>query len=374
MISIKSDSTIGPIIPYNDSEYAGRLKALAAKVLHKEKLDAMIVSTDTNRYYLTGMECSNALIIISRGRPEFYTDFRYLEAAEKQLKFLKVGKIKKLAEFLPELSKGKKWKRVGYEGSISASTLQAFKDNLKDVKEWVDAEKHIKELRSIKSACELKTMRESVLTNDMIFERFLPYVKPGVTEWELRKKLAHLFIDHAHGEAFDPIVCAAENASRCHHKPGASKIRDNHGVLVDMGCRIGKYTSDMTRTFFFGKPPRKLLNIYKIVLDANLKAIAAIKPGRVCCDIDAVARKHITKHGYKKYFDHSLGHSLGLDIHELPGFGKDNKTVLKPGMAMTVEPGIYIPGLGGVRIEDVVVVTRKGCEVLTTTPKKLLIL
>ncbi len=364
----------GPVRPFGKAEYAGRLATLAAKALRKGKLDALIISTEVNRYYLTGMECSNALLIISQGKPEFYTDSRYLEAAEKNLKFVKVEKLTKLREFLPQLAKKRKWKRIGYEGSISASTLQLYKDNFTAADEWIDAERYIQDMRSIKSARELDAIRTAVHTNDMIFSRLMPYVEPGVTEWSLRQKLAHLFIDHSHGEAFSPIICAAENASLCHHKPGLSKIRDNHEVLIDMGCDIQKYKSDMTRTFFFGKPPKKLLNIYKIVLDANLKAIAAIKPGIACGKIDTIARNYIKKYGYGRYFDHGLGHSVGLDIHETPGFARNNMTILKPGMTLTVEPGIYIPGFGGVRIEDMIAVTHKACEVLTTTPKKLLIL
>ena len=360
-----------PTEPFPADEYRARLAKLDRQ-LRKDKLDAMLVVTDVNRLYLTGFQASNGLLLLRPGkRATFYTDFRYLEAARDQLGFLNVEKLGKAADQLGPLAKRGKWALVGYEGALPGARLQAFKDALPAVKEWRNAEGAVLDMRAIKSPRELAVLSVAVCTGDDAFDRFLRDVRPGLSEWEMRRMIRRKADDLSQGESFDCIVCVGANASRCHHHPGATVLKKNNELLVDMGVLVQGYHSDMTRTVFYGKPPKKFVEIYKVVLAANRAAIRAIRPGRKGKEIDAVARRIIEKAGYGKYFDHGLGHGVGLEIHERPAFSKTDETVLRPGMVMTVEPGIYIPGFGGVRIEDMVAVTRKGCTVLTQTPKKL---
>ncbi len=362
----------GPTVPFAPAEYRLRLARLARQ-LRREKLEAMLVLSDANRFYLTGFTASNGVLLVTpAGRPRFYTDFRYLEAADSQLPFVRVEKIGKPADQLAPIARRGGWARVGYEGSLlPASRLQAFRDALPSVKEWVNADGTVSTLRMIKSRCEMRLVRAAVRAADAAFARFLPEVRPGMSEWELRRRLRRHIDDVAQGESFDCILAVGENASRCHHHPGARILGRSEQLLVDMGVIVQGYCSDMTRTVYFGRPPRRFRHIYEVVLEANRKAIRGIRPGRTGREIDAIARGHIERHGYGRYFDHGLGHGVGLAIHERPSFSKTEETVLRPGMVMTVEPGVYIPGYGGVRIEDMIVVTRAGCEVLTRTPKDL---
>ena len=191
-----------------------------------------------------------------------------------------------------------------------------------------------------------------------------------MTEYDIRRELRYWGDRYGQAQPF-AIVCAGSNASRCHHIPGERILRKNQELLIDTGAMVQGYLSDITRTFFFGRPSNKLREIYDIVLKANMKAISRIQAGKTCHEIDTAARSLITRAGYSKYFGHGLGHGVGLQIHENPFFSQKNKMKLKAGMIVTVEPGIYLPGIGGVRIEDMVLVKRNGCEVLTKTPKEL---
>jgi Xaa-Pro aminopeptidase len=237
--------------------------------------------------------------------------------------------------------------------------------------EFINSTNAIAEMRSIKSPAEQRVIRAAIRAGDAVYAAVRSQLVPGMTEWDVRNLIRRGADFCGQGESFDAIVCVGEHGAECHHHPDETPLRDNTPVLIDMGVMKDYYCSDMTRSFCLGKTSAEFKKIYKIVLEANRKAIRAIRPGKKCKDIDAVAREHIAKAGYAKYFDHSLGHSLGLEIHEIPNFSTVCETVLKPGMLLTVEPGIYLPGRFGVRIEDVILVTRNGCEVLTQTPKDL---
>jgi Xaa-Pro aminopeptidase len=357
-----------PTEPFPGEEYSARLERLERK-LHGKKLDAMFLLGDTNRYYLTGFESSAGVILVRPGeKPTLFTDFRYLEMARSRLRFVEVHKVKKWKNQFGPIARRGQWKRVGYEGSLAASRLKELQEAMPGVKEWVDAEQHLRELRAVKSPREQAVMRVAARTNDLVHERVIEEIRPGMTEWDIRR-LVRFWMDRlGQGESFDSIVCVGSNASKCHHHPSLRMLDGDTELLLDHGTNVQGYRSDLTRTLFVGRPPAKIREIHKIVLDANRKAIARIRPGRSCAGIDAVARKHIEKAGYGKYFGHGLGHAVGLDIHEYPAFSATAKADLRAGMILTVEPGIYIPGVGGVRIEDMVLVTRNGCEVLTAAP------
>jgi len=206
---------------------------------------------------------------------------------------------------------------------------------------------------------------------DEAFARVLPQIRPGMTEWDIRVALRGVMDQVSQGEAFDTIVCAGANASRCHHHPSLRPLRRGQELLIDMGVKVEGYCSDMTRVVFFGPPSPKLREIYRIVLAANRRAIAGVRAGMTSHAADRLARHVIEKAGYGKFFGHSLGHGLGLQVHDPGSLRAGGKELLPEGMVVTIEPGIYLPGVGGVRIEDVVVLRAKGCEVLTRTPKDL---
>jgi Xaa-Pro aminopeptidase len=361
----------GPARDLPSAEFAGRVRRLLAWQA-RERLDALLVTSDVNRYYLTGIETSNGCFLAERGlEPVFYTDFRYLTMASNRLTFMPAKKIWRPSDEAAAFqSFGRKWRRVGYEGSMGAARFLKLREALPDV-EWVDAAGELSAMRSVKSRAEQRVMRAAVAANDRAYSAVMRQVAPGMTEWEIRniaRREADLL---GQGEAFDTIPCAGRNAAECHHHPDATPLRRGQPLLLDMGVSVDRYCSDMTRTVCLGAPSPALREVHRIVLEANRKAIRAIRPGRPCCEIDAVARAHIEKAGYGKHFGHGLGHSLGLEIHESPNFAATCSTPLKPGMVLTVEPGIYLAGRLGVRIEDVVLVTSGGCEVLSQSPREL---
>jgi Xaa-Pro aminopeptidase len=360
-----------PTSPFPPTEYAQRIERLTRR-LRKERLDAMFVLGDSNRGYLTGFDSSAGVTLLEPGeQPSFFTDFRYLETALKQLSFMRVVKMGKFKEQFGRLAARHHWKRVGYEGSLSCARLKDLQAAIPGVGEWVESEQHLRELRAIKSKREQDALRLAAHTNDELLRHVLEEVEPGQTEWEIRRVLRAWVDRLGQCEAFDCIVCAGANASKCHHHPSDTALRNNMALLLDHGVTVQGYRSDMTRVVFYGKPHPTVSKIHRIVLEANRRAIRAIRAGKTCGAIDAIARRHIEKAGYGKYFDHGVGHSLGIDIHEFPSFARKNKTVLQPGMVMTVEPGIYLPGIGGVRIEDVVIVREDGCEVISASPRTI---
>lgn len=351
------------------AEFIARLRKWKA-YQKREKLDAILIASDVNRYYFTGFCASNG-VLLTTDEHVFYTDFRYLVAAKHELPFLAIQKIWKAGEEQNALVKiGKRWKRVGYEGSLSAERFGKWKEAIPHA-EFINVSSAIADLRTIKSPAEQRCIRSAAHATDAVFAAVRSQLAPGMTEWEVRNLVRRGADFSGQGEAFDTIVCSGKNGAECHHHPDQTPLIENAPVLIDMGVMKDHYCSDMTRSFCLGKAPADYRAIYRIVLEANRKAIKAIRPGRLCCDIDAVARKHIEKAGYGKHFGHGLGHSLGLEIHESPNFSAVCKTELKPGMMLTVEPGIYLPGRFGVRIEDIVLVTRTGCEVITQTCKDL---
>jgi Xaa-Pro aminopeptidase len=356
-----------PAKSLSQNEFIGRLRKLQA-YRKQQKLDALLIVSDINRYYLTGFCASNGMLVLTDDLT-FYTDFRYFVAAKRTLTFLTVKLIWKNAEETASLAKiGKPWKRIGYEGSLSAERFGKWKDAFPNA-EWVTVSNAIDELRSIKSPAEQRCIRAAVHATDAVFAAARSQLAPGMTEWDVRNLIRRGADFCGQGEAFDTIVCVGKNGAECHHHPDETPLIENGPVLIDMGVMKDYYCSDMTRSFCLGKATAEYRDIYKIVLGANLKAIRAIRPGRKCSEIDAIARNYIDKAGHGKHFGHGLGHSLGLEIHEMPRFADVCQTILKPGMLMTVEPGIYLPGRFGVRIEDVVLVTKTGCEVLTGTEK-----
>ena len=353
------------------AEFQSRLARLLA-YQKRQYLDAVFIFTEVNRYYFTGLATSNGLLLTQNSPGAlFFTDFRYLTMAKRNAPWLPCRTQWRPADEQDVLAKlGKKWKRIGYEGQIEAARFLRLKAALPQA-EWVDISTPVADLRAVKSRAEQRVMRAAIAANDLLFAALLSQVKPGVSEWDIRTLVRREADLLGEGEAFDTIACVGKNGAECHHHPDATILKQGQPLLVDLGLKRDHYCSDMTRCVFFGNPTALYRDLHKIVLEANLKAVRAIRPGRPCCEIDAVARRHIEKAGYGAYFGHGLGHAVGLEIHESPSFSPSCKALLKPGMVLTVEPGIYLPGKTGIRIEDVVLITRSGCEVLSQTPRWL---
>lgn len=359
-----------PPAAFPAEEYAGRLEKFR-KALCKAKLDGAVITRDVSRLYLTGFNSSagTLLVDVCEG-PVFIVDFRYIIMAERAMPFAKCilqkrGGTDALSKFTG------KWRRAGCEALESRSGLERLETRLPKITEWAPVDGALAELRGVKSPREQKKLREAIAAGDALYSWALPQVKPGMTEWEARGFFRHGADLFGHGESFDTIVCAGANGAECHHEPDLTAIGANDPVLMDFGVVLDYYHSDMTRCIHFGKPTKTYREIYGIVLEANRRAIASVKPGMTGAEIDAVARDFIASHGYGNAFGHSLGHSVGMEIHEGPNFSPGEKRIIKPGMVVTVEPGIYLPGKLGIRIEDVVLVTRTGCEVLTKSARDL---
>jgi Xaa-Pro aminopeptidase len=368
-----------PTSPFPAAEHLRRIDRLNRRVA-AAGLDALVVEGLYNRFYFSGLRATNGRLLLRPGKPaQFHTDFRYMEMARVEIPesvtIVEMPRQENLRQQLAPLAQSERWRRVGYEaGSMSARRYQAYLAALEGVKEWVDFEPTIMELRAIKSPAEVARLRRAIKVNDQVFAASLRQIRPGMSEWEIHTLLRTLMATMGQGEGWESIVGAGANSSKCHHHTTGKTLGPRSVLLIDMGVKVEDYISDMTRTVFFGPPSGRMREIYRIVLEANCRAIAAIRPGKKCSEIDRVARGFIDKRGFGKRFGHGLGHGLGLEVHEDPYFNQINHTPLAPGMVMTVEPGIYLPGQGGVRIEDVVLVTRTGCEVITTTPKEMLVL
>lgn len=353
------------------SEFQARLKRLLA-CQKRLRLDALLLITETTLYYLTGLDTSNGLLLTrTTDEPVFHTDFRYLTMARRQAPWLTCDALWRPADEQSVLAGlGHGWCRIGYEGRMDAARFLRWQKSLPNV-EWVDVSATVAELRSVKSIAEQQAMRAAIAANDQLFACVLKQTAPGLSEWTIRNLVRREADQLGQGEAFDTIACVGRNGAECHHQPDNTVLKRGQSLLVDLGLRLNHYCADMTRCVVFGKPTALYRELHALVHTANRKAIRAIRPGRTCRDIDAVARGHIEKAGYGAYFGHGLGHGLGLEVHESPSFSSACGTRLKPGMVLTVEPGIYLPGKLGIRLEDVILVTRTGCEVLTHTPHAL---
>jgi Xaa-Pro aminopeptidase len=349
-----------------------RERLWAALGAYDEKCDAMLVTSPHNVRYLTGFTGSNGLAVVAPGETWFFTDPRYTFQAAQEV----TGRVKAVKSPLLQnaisLVERKKWRRLAIEADhLRVSQVEVLQEKASKRQEFLSRGGVIERLRMVKSEEELAAIRQSVLTNSRALDESLDRLKVGMTEAELATEIEYLMRKlGAEKPSFDTIVAAGERSALPHARPTRAPI--GRGVLlIDMGAFQDAYASDMTRTFFVGTAPREMKRIYGAVLESQLAAIDAVRPGVAAAKIDRVARQVLKRHGLEKAFMHSTGHGLGLEIHEPPRLGRKEKTKLEIGMAITIEPGAYVEGVGGVRIEDIVVVTEKGCEILTPTPKQL---
>ena len=341
------------------------------------KVDAFLVSDLHNIRYLAGFTGSNALLLVTRSGAALFTDPRYdiQAAAEATNCRVKVVKGSLAHAALVEIRR-RRARKIGFERDrISYGLYSAIDDGLPAGSRLVPIGPILELERMVKSPEEIDLIRRSVDANSKAFDAALRKLKPSMTEADLAGELEYqMRRNGAEKPAFETIVASGAHSALPHAQPRPQKLASNQLLLIDMGAVLGGYSSDMTRTVHLGKPPAKTRKLYRAVLESQLAAIDAVRSGVTAGQVDKAARSVLKRHGMDGLFIHSTGHGLGLEIHEPPRLGRKDETLLRPGMAVTIEPGAYMEGYGGVRIEDTVVVTENGCEVLTPTTKEMLVI
>jgi len=355
--------------------HAARLTAARA-AMEAAEVDAMIVSGLVNIRYLTGFTGSNALVIVGAHTSTLLTDFRYQTASEPLRAWVDVelaerDVIRTAAERLAELAGGAT--RVGFESAHM--TVARHQILVEADAGLVPVSGLVERLRVVKDADELAAVRASAALIEPVYAQIAARGLLGRSETDVAWHVRELFhTGGADGLAFETIVASHERGAQPHAHPTGERIGPDTLITIDLGCMLDGYASDCTRTFATGAPPAELSSAYAVCLEAQLAAMDAVRPGATAADVDAAARTVIAAAGHGDRFGHPVGHGVGLDIHELPRLAAGSSATLEPGMVVTVEPGIYLPGLGGVRIEDLVIVTATGGERLTMYPKDLTVL
>ena len=347
--------------------------------LAASNLDAIVVTHPSNRFYLTGFTAvdippneSSGHLVIGRERAVLVTSFLNADQARQQApEFEVIDRTRVFAEADAQALQEIGARRVGFEDrSILYSDYRTLTEKLGDAVELVPVGPLVDNLRAVKSPEEIERIAHAIAVTDRALEQVTANLQEGQTEqqiaWQLEMAMREL---GAEGLAFPSIVASGPNAARPHHEPAERAIQAGEPIVIDVGALVNGYCADLTRTVWLGEPDAKLREVYGIVLNALRTAEAAIRPGMTGKEADATAREVIAAAGYGEAFGHSLGHGLGVRVHEGPALSARTEERLEPGNVVTIEPGIYLPGWGGVRIEDVAVIEEEGIQVLTGVPK-----
>jgi len=349
-----------------------RRRALAAR-LDDLSVDAMLVTRLLHTRYLTGFTGSNGQVLVRPGDALFLTDGRYTEQSKREVPDMeRITYLNPLREELPAMLDG--IARLGFEADdLTVAGRDRLAAALGDGIELVPTTDVLEKQREVKDDEERAAIRQAQAITDAAFEQVLDGLAVGVTEQHVARQIENLMLDEgAEGLAFDSIVAFGENAAEPHHEPGHRALEEGDVVKLDIGARSDGYHADMTRTVSFGAPAPELKKIHDIVRESQQAGIDAVRGGVIGKDVDAISRDVIARAGYGDRFVHSLGHGVGLEIHEGPSFAKSADDPVPTGAVVTVEPGIYVPGLGGVRIEDMVEVTDDGCVVVGRSSRDLI--
>ena len=339
---------------------------------------AALVTDEADCFYLSGFNKSEGMVLITNNSACLFVDFRYIEAAKAACREIDVRLTYSFLKDIMAVLKAENINTVFVEGNsvtlnAKAKMQEAFAETKVSVE--VDIAGIIGDMRAVKSQYEISQIKAAQNITDRAFEYILGNIKAGKTERETALDLEFFMRRQgSEGTAFDTICVSGKNSSKPHGVPGDKIIENGDFVTFDFGAVVGGYRSDMTRTVCIGDPTEKMKTVYGTVLKAQKAALEAIKAGVICKDIDKIARDIIDNAGYKGAFGHGLGHSVGIEIHENPSFNTRCETVTKPGMVITVEPGIYLENEFGVRIEDMIIVTETGCENITKSVKDLIII
>ncbi len=350
-----------------------------ASVLETHSLDAVLLTCEANRFYASGFHSfgTDGVAVVTRNRNYYFTDSRYTEAAARYVQGAEIRQTDRehpYSALINEVIEKEHITRMGYEDEyMTAADFRRFSEKLHC--ELVPATELLWTLRAVKDQAELDCMIQAQRIAEKALADILGEIRPGVTEKEIAALLLYKMLHYgAEDKSFDPIVVSGPNGSLPHGVPSEKPIQAGEFVTMDFGCKFGGYCSDMTRTVAVGHVTEEMETVYNTVLKAQLAGIAAAKAGVTGAAVDGAARQVIADAGYGPYFGHSFGHSVGVEIHENPNATPSNSKPLPAGVVISAEPGIYLPGKLGVRIEDVIVITEQGCQDITLAPKELLIL
>ncbi|MFQ5805211.1 MAG: M24 family metallopeptidase [Phycisphaerae bacterium] len=349
--------------------YCDRVCRLRAEMTRR-RLDGYLIQNRMDQYWLTGFTGEDGFVLVTTRTVVLLTDGRFDEAADIETPWArKVLRKIRTPERTAKALKPYKLKRVGFDpGHLNVAEFTSLRKHLKPTR-LASARGVILDMRLQKDEGEVAAIRRAIRVAEKAFTKVAKWIKPGITERQIAARLGYeIQCLGAQEVAFPTIVAAGANASLPHYEPGGAVVKKGEGILIDWGARVSWYLSDLTRMVWPGGIPREIKRIQRVVKDAHDRAIACVKPGVKTSAVDRAARRVIEKAGYGSQFSHATGHGIGLDVHEAPRVGKETDVLLKPGMVITIEPGIYLPGKGGVRLEDDVLVTETGYEVLSTLP------
>lgn len=351
--------------------FQARVARLQAN-LREQEWDAMLISHLPNIYYLTGFSGSAGVALVKGGRVTLFTDGRYRVQARKEAAGCAVRIVRSaLLDAVAGHLRDRRAARVAIEAShltVSQNSFLRRRTGRQAVRHWIAASGVVEGLRAKKDASEVATLKAAAAVGCKVLEGALPMVRPGIREVDLAAEIEYLMRRHgASGPAFETIVASGPRTALPHARPTVRKLRRNELVVLDLGVILGHYCSDLTRTVYLGKPPRRMAEWHRAVQEAHEAAAAALRPGITGHQVDAVARGILKQHGLERLFIHSVGHGLGLEIHEEPRLARNSETPLEAGNVVTIEPGVYLEGTGGIRIEDDYAITNRGAERLTRT-------
>jgi Xaa-Pro aminopeptidase len=353
--------------------------ALRRRILQSQlgaaHLSALLITRPASWYYLTGFSGEAGALVVSRSGAVIVTDGRFTAQARQETSGVRITKQPgALAVSVGQLVRSMGLARVGFDAShITVSTLAALRRASGKRARWIAAAGHVEGLRGRKDAAELARMRKAAALADRVMGHALKILKPGVRELEIAAEIEFQMRQlGASGPAFETIVASGERSAYPHAQATAKRLRKNELVVLDLGVILAHYCSDITRTVVVGRASQKIRKWHQAVQAAQRAAIEAVKAGATCGAVDAAARGVLAGQDLDQYFVHSTGHGLGLEVHEDPRVAKGQKQILEPGNVVTIEPGVYVPGIGGVRIEDDVAVHEGSTEVLTRTPRDLI--
>ena len=341
--------------------------------LQNSEADALLVSNDYNRRYLSGFTGSSGWLLIGAAAALLITDSRYTEQAGKQAQdYTVVPQVGQVAPLLLDLCKQHGYGRLAFESDhVSVAAYDTYREAFEGEVELVATQGVVEDLRVAKDTDEVAALQHAITIADNALDELLKWMRPGVTEKDVAWRLEVLMREAgAEALSFPSIVAAGPNGAMPHHRPGNDLIPHDTFIVMDFGCIAGGYCSDMTRTVALGTPTPEMQDIYRLVFKAQEAAAAQVRAGMTGVEADALAREVIKAAGHGDHFGHGLGHGVGLEIHEAPRLSPlAGDTPLPAGAVVSIEPGVYLPGVGGVRIEDLVVLREDGAEVLTGSPK-----
>lgn len=347
-------------------------------LLKEKNCDACLITGRANTFYYSGFTGTTSFLLVGIYRAWLVVDFRYtLQAREQINEEVEVLEIKEsFYSTLSEIIKQNPIDIIGFEGQVlTVSEYSKIKVKVSGIKSLISLEDSIDRIRIIKDSEEIEQIRQAVLLGDEVFAHIVKYMRPGMKETDIAAEIEFEMIKlGAKKPSFETIVAAGHRSAMCHGTATENVLKNGDAVVLDFGVIFHNYCSDMTRTIFIGEPKKELRKIYDIVKKAQQVALDGIVSGMSGFQADKIARDIIMANGYKNAFGHSLGHGVGIEIHEGPRLSGDSNDILEDGMVFSVEPGIYVEGLGGVRIEDMVVLTDGKIRNFTTSPKDMIVI